>query len=632
MRSPTKNNLFFVASLTLLFSIPGVSWSQEQEHPGAQVFAENCSACHQSAANIGDSEIAPSLESLQTLTAANIEFAVNEGVMYVQASVLSNREKSQIVDYLAAATDDSWLEATLCAEGVNTVDLTGDVALARLGVDYSSTRNMTAEQAGLAKSDFANLELAWALAFPNVSGLRASPVIVGNTIFYSATGSRKVLALDTASGCTKWVFESPTRLRSSLTYGELGDSGLFAIVYGDGEGFVYALNAQSGQLLWSQDVRSHGRGIRLTGGMVLHEDRVYVPVSASGAAQAVTPSFECCVGHGEIVALDAATGSIEWVYHTMPEAEYTGERNSLGVALRGPSGAPIWSTPTIDEKRGLLYTTSGENTSHPATVTSDAVIALDLESGEQRWVFQGLWNDVWNIACGRIAGPNCPNQQPSTLADKDFGGSAILIEREEGDMLLAGQKTGDVWALNPDTGALIWNQRIGTGTTLGGNHWGIASDGNRVYLPINDPGSARGTYVPRPGVYSFFVDTGEASWYREEKADCENRSERLRGCESRYGHSVTPLLVDGALITATLDGRLMILAGDSGEVLFEYDTVRDFATANLVPGLGGSIDAHGIAAGAGFLFVNSGYGRTGTAGNVLLAFKPTARSDRETEQ
>jgi polyvinyl alcohol dehydrogenase (cytochrome) len=51
-----------------------------------------------------------------------------------------------------------------------------------------------------------------------------------------------------------------------------------------------------------------------------------------------------------------------------------------------------------------------------------------------------------------------------------------------------------------------------------------------------------------------------------------------------------------------------------------------------VPGLGGSIDAHGIAAGAGFLFVNSGYGRTGTAGNVLLAFKPTARSDRETEQ
>ena len=386
---------------------------------------------------------------------------------------------------------------------------------------------------------------------------------------------------------------------------------------------MYAVNAQSGELIWSQDVRSHGRGIRLTGGMVLHNDRVYVPVSASGVSQGGTPTFECCVGHGEIVALDAATGAIEWVYHTMEEAEYTGEQNSLGVALRGPSGAPIWSTPTIDEERGLLYTTTGENTSHPATETSDAVIALDLATGEQRWVFQGLWNDVWNTACGRTAGPNCPNQRPSTLADKDFGGSAMLVKREAGDILLAGQKTGDVWALNPDTGALIWNQRIGTGTALGGNHWGITSDGNRVFLPINDPGTARGTYVPRPGMYSFYVATGETGWFREEMPDCANRSERLRSCETRYGHSVMPLLVDGALITATVDGRLFVMDSESGDVLFEYDTVQDYDTANGVPGFGGSIDAHGIAAGAGYLFVNSGYGRVGgTSGNTLMAFRP----------
>jgi polyvinyl alcohol dehydrogenase (cytochrome) len=99
----------------------------------------------------------------------------------------------------------------------------------------------------------------------------------------------------------------------------------------------------------------------------------------------------------------------------------------------------------------------------------------------------------------------------------------------------------------------------------------------------------------------------------------------LKGCDSRFGHSVTPLLIDGVLITGTIDGRLLALDADSGDVLFEFDTVREYATVNGVQGIGGAIDAHGIAAGAGLLLVNSGYGRVGgTSGNVLLAFRPTA--------
>ena len=180
-----------------------------------------------------------------------------------------------------------------------------------------------------------------------------------------------------------------------------------------------------------------------------------------------------------------------------------------------------------------------------------------------------------------------------------------------------------MWALNPDTGALLWNQRIGTGSALGGNHWGIATDGERVFLPINDPGAARETYVPRPGMYSFFAGTGEPSWFHEATPDCGNRSEWLRSCMTRYGYSVLPLLVDDALVTAGLDGRLFIFDKNSGELLFEYDTVREYETVNGVEGLGGTIDSHGIAAGGGYLFVNSGYGRVGgTPGNVLLAFRP----------
>ena len=232
-------------------------------------------------------------------------------------------------------------------------------------------------------------------------------------------------------------------------------------------------------------------------------------------------------------------------------------------------------------------------------------------------------HDVWNTGCGRVQGPNCPNQAPSTLADKDFGGSAVLLEREEGDILLAGQKSGDLWALNPATGALLWNQRIGTGTALGGNHWGIATDGERVFHPINDPGGARGTYVPQPGMYSFFVGTGEPSWNFKVEADCSNRSDRLSGCETRNGLSATPLLIDGALVSAGVDGRLYIFDKENGDILFQYDTVREYETVNGVPGFGGAIDSHSIAAGGGMLFIGSGYGRVGgTPGNVLLAFSP----------
>lgn len=620
--NPLQSTALAVVLLLLSMPVAGQDLT-EPLHPGRLLFQENCSGCHQPARAVDGGQIAPSIESLQTLSAAALEFAINEGVMYGQASVLSNAQKAQIVNYLAAEEDDSWLATTLCAADNRRVDLSQPAALAGVGVDVYSTRNMSAQAAGLATADFADLELAWALAFPDIGSLRASPVIVGSTVFFSATGSRKVLALDANLGCAKWVFDSPTRLRSSLAYGSLGTGLPAAIIYGDAEGFVYAIDAARGELLWSTDVRSHGRGVRLTGGMVLQDGRVYVPVSASGVSQGSTPTFECCIGHGEIVALDAATGAIDWVYHTMPEAEYTGELNSIGVRLRGPSGAPIWSTPTVDAGRGLLYVTTGENTSHPATVTSDAVIALDLATGAQRWVFQGLWNDVWNGACGRTIGPNCPNQAPSTLADKDFGGAAVLVKRSEGDILLAGQKTGDLWALNPDTGALIWNQRVGTGSTLGGNHWGIATDGERVFHPINDPGEARGTYVPRPGMYSFFVGTGEPGWEHRVVPDCTGRSERLLNCATRHGLSVMPLLVDGALISAGIDGRLYVFDKQSGDILFQYDTVRDYETVNGVPGRGGTIDAHGIAAGAGMLFVNSGYGRVGgTPGNVLLAFRP----------
>ena len=228
---------------------------------------------------------------------------------------------------------------------------------------------------------------------------------------------------------------------------------------------------------------------------------------------------------------------------------------------------------------------------------------------------------MWNYGCTN-GGPNCIILDDTNSVDFDFGGPAILVESEGRDILVAGQKSGDLWALNPDTGALIWNQRVGEGTALGGNHWGIATNSERAFMTINDPaGMNQNT---RPGLYTYFVGTGEPSWSYEVQSKCnDQRSKRLRRCDSMYGFSATPLSVDGAVITGGLDGRLFVFNSDSGELIFEYDTVKDYETVNGVKGYGGSIDSHSIAAGSGMIFVGSGYGQfRQVAGNVLLAFKP----------
>jgi len=514
---------------------------------------------------------------------------------------------------------DDWVAATMCAVDSRSVDLSQAPSFVFTGADGNNPRHLDAAQAGLNTDDMSNLELAWAVAFPQTSSLRAAPVIVGSTIFFAATDTGQVFAFDTASGCAKWVYVAETRLRSSMAYAVVDDIG--TLVFGDQRGTVHAVNAENGELIWAESGQATDNQAMITGTPVIFEDRVIVPLSGSGVVTGGNPNFECCDNHGAVTALNVRTGEKLWEYHTMPTAEYNGMVSSTGVKQRGPSGAPIWTTPTIDAERGQVYVTTGENTSHPTTNTSDSIIALSLETGEANWVFQALENDMWNFSCS-AAGPNCIILENTNSVDFDFGGPAILVETDDRELLIAGQKSGDLWALDPDTGNVVWNQTVGEGTALGGNHWGIATDTERAFMTINDPGNMAGN--ARPGIYSYFVGTGEPSWFYEVEPSCgDERSDRLRRCESLYGFSATPLSVDGAVITAGLDGRLFIFNSDTGEQLFEYDTAVDFETVNGVEGYGGSIDSHSISAGAGMVFVGSGYGSfSQVPGNVLLAFKP----------
>lgn len=598
--------------------------------PGRAIYETRCKMCHENPAD----ERAIPFDQLIQLPRATIEAALGPtGIMAPMAAGLTDEQKNQVVTYLVSGqgetTDNAgWTDAMMCAADNRAVDLSGEETWTRFGVDENNSRYIPSEQAGLTKEDLANLEIDWVIGEPEGFQMSVGTANVGNTLFYAGGGN--LSALDKDSGCVKWTYVFGGQTRSPLTYGNAGDQK--AIFFVAAERMIHVVNAETGELIWKADgqpLRGDGGDIRP--GVILEGDKVLVPISASG----VFPNVEsCCTGHGALVVLNAADGSHLWEYHTMDESSPNGLFNSLGQEQQGPSGAPIWAQPTVDVKRNRVLVTTGENTSMPATNTSDAIIALDLETGKPAWLFQAMVGDAWNAHCrgdDEASGPNCPWHwdEYNIGRDFDFGGSAVLattiIDGREMDLVLAGQKSGHLWALNAEDGTLEWAQRIGKGTALGGNHWGIATDGDTVIMTINDP--IRGNEdTAKPGVYAFRVSDGTPLWGFEATPDCDNgRGERLTRCEGLFGFSATPLIVGDAVIAPTLDGKIFVLDIANGDKLNEIDTTLPLTSISGIPAQGGSIDSHALTVAKGMVVTGSGYARFGqNTGNALITLKPSS--------
>lgn len=612
-------------------------------HPGKVVYERACAACH----NNPEATKSPALDALRRMRFTNINYALTEGKMKLQAASLSDVEKRAVADYLTGSTqaNDTWVATMMCSASRRKVDLLSAASVAGFGFDKHNHRHLTQAQAGLAKGDFANLELAWAMAFPQATTMRSQPAIVGSTLFLPVGETSQVLAIDVSERepCLKWVYTSDLPLRTSAAYGEIGGRKVLAV--GDAAANIHLLDATTGQKLWQRSVQLFPLSLT-TGTPIIHADRVYAPISQYEISVGGNDAHECCKTHGAVVALDGKTGETIWTAHTMEDAKPVRDRGD-GKMLWGPSGAPIWNSPAIDEKRGLLFVGTGEATSEPAAKTTDAVLAIDLKDGSIRWSFQATQDDVFLSGCmgnrpqpaapagnARPAprrGLNCPEK--SVFRDVDFGASIIVGKLGNGqDAVFAGQKSGTLWALDPDDGKLIWRQDFGEGSPLGGIHWGIAFDGERVYAPINRPygfappqgGTPR---TQKPGIHGVDAATGKVLWTFAAEPDCSgDRQRRVRGCGNNIGLSGAPTVIDGAVVEGALDGYLRAFDAKSGEVLFSFDTAQKFDTINGVPGNGGAIDNASIVATNGQLFVASGYGMFGQPpGNVLLAFRPKGK-------
>jgi polyvinyl alcohol dehydrogenase (cytochrome) len=571
---------------------------------GARVFAEKCATCHRPDSGSN----APLPDGLRQMSRDSILAALETGKMKWEGKWLSKAQRHAVADYLGSPS----LSASYKISGSCPRDLDPPAdppVWSGWGADLHNSRSQSARSANLMPDQVRKLKLKWAFGFPGASATYGQPTSFAGRLFVGSEDGT-VYALDAATGCSWWTFKAAATVKTAVSIGNHGQSAFF----GDTNGNVYAVSAADGTLIWKTRPESHGAA-RITGSPLLVGSRLYVPISSGEEGAAADPKYPCCTFRGSVAALDASSGKQIWQSYTIDRAPAPTRKGASGVQFWGPSGAAVWSSPTADLKRRVIYVATGNNYSDPATQTSDAVIAIAMDSGKKLWSRQFTPNDLWNIGCVAEQKDNCPDSRGD---DYDFGAPPMLRRSQTGrDVLLLAQKSGVVYALDPSRkGKILWQKRLGHGGPLGGIQWGGAADRNNAYFPLSDWDDSK----PEAGGGLFALDlaTGKQAWFAAPpKPSCLKQF----GCSA--AQMAPPTVIPGVVFAGSLDGHLRAYDAKNGSVIWDFDAVSDFQTVNGVPAHGGSFNGAGATAVGGMVYVNAGYNNA-MGGNVLLAFAPGA--------
>jgi polyvinyl alcohol dehydrogenase (cytochrome) len=575
----------------------------------ASLFASDCATCHHA-----DDPRAPSAETLHARSPQAIVDALTSGSMRYQGLSLSGAERRAIAEYLTGRKLRGAITGAIAGRCARPAPL-GDPSAGPLwngwGPTAQNTHFQPAALAGLTAAQVPRLQLKWAFGFPDATSSWAQPSVAGGRLFVGSQNGT-VYSLDAKSGCIAWTFSAHAGVRASVSVGSLrtqrsrGRGAKDAAYIADQQGYVYAVDAANGTLLWSRKVDDHPL-VRLTGSPTLFAGRLYVPTS-SYEEGGRPPGYACCTFRGSVVALDALTGDQVWKAYTIPDRPTLLRAYADGSQAWGPSGGGIWSSPTIDAKRGALYVAAGNSYSGPAQATTDAIVAFDLKTGEMRWAHQLTPLDVFGCVPGEI---NC-GERPGP--DFDFGASPTLAALPDGrDLIVIGQKSGIAYALDPNRkGELVWRYRASSGSGLGGIQWGTAVDEALAFFPVSD------IYSPAPGgLHAVSLATGERVWHAPPPPPvCGKPS---RACSGAQFSAVTA--IPGIVFSPSNDGAVRAYSTKDGAIVWTFDTNREFPTVNGVRAKGGSMNGPAPTVTGGMVYVGSGYGTFGLRpGNVLLAF------------
>ena len=481
------------------------------------------------------------------------------------------------------------------------------------GVDATNGRFQNGGAAGLRAQDIPRLKLKWAFGFDKATSAFAQPTVAAGRVFVGSQ-SGHVYSLDAATGCTFWTYDAGAGVRTAVVIGVMkaAPSG-YAAYFGDIRANIHAVDAASGQRVWMQKVEAH-QAARVTAAPTLVGDRLVVSVSSLEEVPGGAAAYECCTFRGSVVMLDAQSGKQIWKTYTIPQEPRPTKKNQNGVTQWGPAGAAIWSSPTVDASKGIVYVSTGNSYSEPVADTSDSVLALDINSGKRLWAKQLTPNDIFVVGCGGGTGTaaNCADKPGP---DFDIGNSPILRSLPGGrQILVIGQKSGVAYGLDPNKqGDVLWRFVAGKGSALGGMEWGSAADDETAYFPLSDvllPPAQQG------GLFAVRMATGEQVWHAPPvPVTCATP----RGCSPAQSAAIS--VIPGAVFSGAMNGYLRAYSTTDGAIIWEFNTGQEFKTVNGVAAKGGSINGPGPTIVGGMVFSNSGYGQFGgVVGNVLLAF------------
>lgn len=302
-----------------------------------------------------------------------------------------------------------------------------------------------------------------------------APLVENGTLYFADWGGN-VYAVEAKSGKEIWKKKVQDKVMEKWPwYGFAGTGALGIGDHGDllfeasVEGQAFAIDKKTGEVRWQAEFAEDEHAGNV-GTISYYDGKLFIGLqSVEEPLHQMIPDFKPNF-QGSVVALDASTGEQLW-------------RTKL---VEDPgNGVPMWSSFAIDTESGILYFTTGNNYTGKATELSDALVAMDPNSGEILWARQVTQNDVWTMA--KPHGP-----------DYDFGAGPQLftatVDGQERQLVGAGQKSGTFYVWDRQTAEPIWSTTVGDGAIGGGIHGeGSVGDGQIIIwgnnaFPYSAPG------------------------------------------------------------------------------------------------------------------------------------------------
>lgn len=606
--------LLKLVSLLCLFT-PSASWAQD----GAKLFNTFCASCHEGRGN----DKAPDRDVLKLLTPEHVLSSLEKGAMSKVGAERSRLERIAIAQYvtgkpLGPEGKFNFPASAFCPNSTlkkTTITNNKSPEWLSWGGNLTNSRFQSLGQTTLNDQNVGHLQLKWAFGFPGAASASAQPLVYANRVYVSSWEG-DVFSLDAQSGCIEWHMVAEAGVRAAM-FIEAQENGSATVYVADLAANVYAVNALTGQLIWKKKIDAHPLA-RVSGAPKLFNGSVYIPVSSREESMAGDAKYPCCTFRGSVVALSAKTGDLQWKTYLIDTPAQPKGPSANGTQSFGPAGVAAWNSPTIDTKRNVLYIGTGNSYTSPNASLSDSVVAISLSSGKIVWARQLTPNDMWNGSCPESAKDhsNCARLD---APDYDFAAPPILISTLTSDLVIASQKSGVIYALDPNRdGLTVWEKRVSPGGTSGGIMFGASADDLHIYAALSDAQRIGNATDPNSGggLVALRKDNGELEW-KTPHPGCGSK----RPCGQVQTAAVTSS--PGLVFSGGIDGTLRAYSSKTGAILWSYDTAKPFDTVNGVKANGGSISDGGVAIAGSMLFTNSGYSHHSgiIPGNVFLAFE-----------